>query len=76
MTWGAPRDVHFAKGNLADVSIYATTADGPLFLATSLDISADNPLPGQGLYYVVRLLGCGSWQTPLGANPARDATLP
>ena len=58
------------------MSSYATIADGLLLSATSLDISADAPLGGSGLYYLVAPPGCGSWQTVPGAEPQRDAELP
>jgi hypothetical protein len=74
--WGSPEDVRFAKGDLAAVSTYVTTADGTLFASSSLDMSMDAPGAGDGLYYVVRPLGCGSWQTGPGAEPGRDAALP
>jgi hypothetical protein len=77
-TWGwtAAADVRFVKGDLRHVDSYVTTDDGTLFDATSLDMSMDAPGVGSGMYYVVRPLGCGSWQTVDGAQPARDATLP
>ena len=31
---------------------------------------------GAGIYYLVRELGCGSWQTVVGAEPGRDSELP
>ena len=58
------------------VSAYTATGDGTLLGGTSLDISADSPAVGGGLYYVVMPLGCGSWQTSPGAEPGRDAGLP
>jgi titin len=76
LTWPMATDVFFAKGNLVDVSTYATVATGPLFAATGYDISGDSPAPGAGLYYVFKPLGCGSWQTVLGDEPGRDTGLP
>ena len=74
--WGFVADVRFVKGDLADVGAYLTTGGGWLEDAMSLDVSLDNPAPGNGLYYLARLLGCGSWQTVLGDEPERDLTLP
>jgi len=58
------------------VDTYATTADGTLLGVSSLDMSMDLPTVGAGVYYVVRPLGCGSWQTGSGAEPDRDTALP
>jgi len=44
--------------------------------AVALDMSTDAPATGQGLYYLVRPLGCGSWQSEPGAEPGRDTALP
>ena len=63
-------------GDLASVAGYATTENGWRMSASSLDISGDDPAEGSGLYYVVKPLGCGSWQTVMGAQPGRDGTLP
>ena len=76
LSWAVPDDVRFVKGDLANVSSYLITETGELPGAVSLDIAADNPTAGSGLYYQVRSLACGSWQTSLGAEPARDTALP
>jgi hypothetical protein len=76
LIWTTPADVRWRKGNLAGLSGYVTAGAGSLYAATSLDISADSPGSGAGMYYVVRELGCGSWQTELGTEPGRDADLP
>jgi hypothetical protein len=76
LIWDDPADVRFVKGDLGAVATYTTTADGTLSAATALDISADAPAPGDGLYYLVKPENCGSWQTAPGAEPARDAALP
>ena len=76
LSWSLPEDVRYAKGTLADVGSYSTTGGGPLFAATSLDISIDAPAPNSGLYYAIRPLACGSWQTTPGAEPQRDDLLP
>jgi hypothetical protein len=76
LLWSGPDDIRFARGDLADASTYTTTDDGFLLGVSSLDISADSPEPGSGLFYVVKPLGCGSWQTSLGAEPGRESGLP
>ena len=72
LSWGTPDHARFVKGDLAAVSSYLITGTGELPEATSLDISSDNPSPGDGLYYLIRSLACGSWQTAPGAEPGRD----
>ena len=74
--WATPGDVRYVKGDLTAVATYATTAAGTMFNVSSLDMSQDLPASGGGLYYLVQPLGCGSWQTEPGAEPARDAELP
>jgi hypothetical protein len=74
--WAAATDIHFVKGDLAEVGTYTVADDGALLGAASLDMSMDAPQAGGGMYYLVRPLGCGSWQTVGGAQPARDITLP
>ncbi|MCP3981020.1 MAG: exo-alpha-sialidase [bacterium] len=76
LSWGAPRDVRFAKGPLDNVRNYGVFTNGNLAGASGLDLSADNPAVGQGLYYIVRAAVCGSWQTLFGDQPERDADLP
>jgi hypothetical protein len=76
LTWTVAADVRFVRGDLTNVETYAMTGDGMLFGATSLDIAFDAPAPQAGLYYLVRPLGCGSWQTVPDAERDRDATLP
>ena len=77
MNWlSTGEDVRWVKGDLGQVSSYATSGQGWLSAATSMDISADMPVPGEGLYYVVKPTGCGSWQTSPGAQPGRDPELP
>ena len=74
--WTTPANVRFTKGELAAVGSYAPTGGGPLVAATSIDVSADAPGPGTGLWYLVRPEPCGSWQTALGAEPGRDDGAP
>jgi hypothetical protein len=73
LVWSSPADIRWFKGDLTGLSSYVMSAEGSLFGATSLDISADNPASGTGLYYLVRGQGpCDGWQTSLGAEPERD----
>jgi hypothetical protein len=76
LIWFAQSNVRFVKGDLADVGSYPASGSGWKLSATSLDISFDRPEPGAGLYYLVRSLACGSWQTTAGAEPGRDLELP
>jgi hypothetical protein len=77
LVWPFLTDVDFVQGPLPGVGSYTVSGAGSLFLAGALDISADNPLPGTGMYYLVKPRGtCGSWQTAPGAEPLRDAFLP
>jgi CSLREA domain-containing protein len=76
MTWPTPADVHYAKGDLAGVAAHETFDDGWRMNVDALDISMDEPAPGTGIYYLVRPLGCGSWQTEIGAEPERDDDMP
>jgi hypothetical protein len=77
LSWSVPANVHYVSGPLSGVAGYTTSGGGALPAATSVDISLDNPAPGAGLYYVVRDDGaCDSWQTTLGSEPGRDASLP
>jgi parallel beta-helix repeat protein len=74
--WTTAQDVRFCRGDLAGVSSYTTIHDRWLLGATSVDISGDDPAVGSGLYYLVKPLGCGSWETAPGSEPGRDSTLP
>jgi hypothetical protein len=76
LAWTSPADVQFAKGPLAGVGGYVVIGAGNLPGATTLDISADLAPLGEGFYYVVRPIACGSWQTALGDEPLRDVGLP
>ena len=76
LSWGVAMNVRWCKGDLSGIGSYATTGEGSLYGATSLDLSADVPSPGGGIYYIVREQGGGSWQTSLGNEPDRDADLP
>ncbi len=74
--WSTPTDVRYASGDLAAVSSYVASGTGTLLSATGLNTIADAPPPGSGLYYLVKPLGCGSWQSALGAESGRDSSLP
>lgn len=76
MGWTPVRNVSWVKGPLSGVKTYVTTSSGMLFSATTLSAVGDNPAPNQGIYYLVRLSVCGSWQHVLGGNPNRDVVLP
>jgi hypothetical protein len=76
LVWTNPVDLRWAKGPLTNVATYSITGTGLLFAASSLDTSGDNPGPGDGIYYLVRLQTCGSWQSSLGAESGRDLALP
>jgi hypothetical protein len=76
LVWTTPTDVSWVKGDLGQVGGYATTDGGLLNDATLLAISADQPAADDGLYYLVRPVACGSWQTTSGAEPGRDGSLP
>ena len=71
LSWAAPVNALFVRGDLALVSGYAWSDEFYLLGDTSLDIS--DPASS---YYLGRLLGCASYQTTNGAEPARDAALP
>jgi hypothetical protein len=74
--WPVAGDVVYVRGDLATVNTYAVDTVQPLVLAMSL-VDASLPESGAGYYYLVRP-DClvGSWQTTIGAEPARDAALP
>jgi hypothetical protein len=77
-SWSTAADVMFVRGALASVSSYVTDDSGFLVGATSLS-DATVPAAGTGSYYLVRLAGSctvGSWQSVLGSEPGRDASLP
>jgi len=72
LQWPAPADIRWVKGLLSEVGYYGTVGDGAAPAATSIDTSLDGPDPGDGFWYLVRPLACGSWQTAPGAQPGRD----
>jgi hypothetical protein len=76
LTWSGAADVSWVKGNLSQVGSYATLANGTILGASGFEVTADQPAAGSGLYYLVRPLICGSWQSTLGGEAGRDATLP
>lgn len=76
LAWGGATDVRWVKGSLSQVGSYPTVASGTMIGASGLDIAADQPAAGAGLYYLVRPLICGSWQSTPGSEPGRDSSLP
>ena len=75
--WGDAADVDFVKGNAAGIGGYAYFESGTLLAATELDITNDDPPPGEAYYYLVKFAGaCGTWQNLLGTEPGRDGALP
>ena len=75
-SWPVAADVVFVKGNLAGVSSYVVDLVDSIALTNDLT-DPSVPVSGAGFYYLVRP-DClvGSWQTSLGAEPARDLVLP
>jgi hypothetical protein len=74
--WSDPRDIDWVRGDLDQVSMYATT-----FTLTEADAAcvtdADAPVAGEGFYYLLRSdCGVASWQTEIGSQPDRDLFLP
>lgn len=76
LTWAGAADVRWVKGDLSQVGSYTTLANGTMLGASGLDITADQPAAGTGLYYLMRPLVCGSWQSTAGSEPGRDSSLP
>lgn len=78
LSWPAPADVAFVKGDLLAVNMYNVIAFGTASYATLLDIAGDSPPPDGGFYYLLRLAGdctVPSWQSILGEEPGRDIAL-
>jgi hypothetical protein len=63
-------------GHLFDVATYTIYTTYLLSNATAINLAFDQPLPGNGVYYLVRYAACASWQTTIGAEPMRDVQLP
>jgi len=84
LSWNGATDAEYARGDLATLASYTTTASGPLSAATSFDISSDNPSSGTASWYLFRLPGtvgpgafCNETVTwNAGGAPARDPALP
>jgi len=84
LSWGSVVAYNFAKGMLADVSMYVTTGTGQdLGPATTFSIAADAPAPDTGLWYLFRLSAGPAVERPYcnlpditWGNAARDAALP
>lgn len=74
--WDNPMDIVYVRGDLAGVSSYTVNLVQSIPLALGFT-DASRPLAGAGFYYLVRPdCPVGSWQTSLGAEPARDVELP
>jgi len=84
LSWGSVVSYNFAKGMLADLSMYVTTGTGQdLGPGTTFSIAADAPAPDTGLWYLFRLPGGPAVEKPYcnlpdisWGNVARDAALP
>jgi hypothetical protein len=76
LVWDHDEDIEYVNGPLDAVGTYEILDLGKHSMTMSLAMSGD-PAPNEGSYYLVKLpTPCGSWQTTLGAEPQRDATLP
>jgi len=74
--WSEPAEVRFARGPLDGVATLVIDSAGSGADAVSFEDPA-SPLPDAGFYYVFAPDCAGrSYQTSLGAEPARDAALP
>lgn len=74
--WAEPAEVVYATGDLAQVSTYSTSVVQSLPLGTSL-VDVALPASGQGFFYLTKPdCAVGSWQSSLGNEPGRDASLP
>ncbi len=75
-SWPVAADIVFVKGDLANVSTYLFDLVDSVALTEDLTESSV-PASGAGFYYLVRPdCPASSWQTGLGAEPARDLVLP
>ena len=71
-TWNTPFDVRFVRGPLSSVATLATNLSGKLIEATGYT-DPGIPVAGSGWYYLFAPDCPGrSYQTVLGAEPARD----
>ena len=59
LAWSDPADGDHARGDLATVSSYVADSSGSFNAATSLDIAGDNPVPGTGIWYLIKSAGIG-----------------
>jgi slime mold repeat-containing protein len=77
LTWSSATDVAYVKGSLAGLRTYTSWVRGSLPHATQLDVSNDNPPPGEGVFYLVKMGGspCASWQSTAGVEPERDIAI-
>lgn len=72
--WSAPADVRWARGPLSGVGSLVADLTGTAADATSITDDSSPLGSGAGFWYLVATDCDGrSWQTALGAEPARDA---
>jgi hypothetical protein len=79
LEWDSPpSDIDFIKGPLSHVATFVTTLRASDDKAIMIDISGDNPGPGNGYFYLIKPSAspCGSWQSAIDAEPERDARIP
>jgi len=75
LTWPVPARVLAMAGDLGDVESYGITRVDEYLGATTYDMSVDSPAPDEALYYLIRYMVCGTWDT--GTVPTnRDSSLP
>jgi Tol biopolymer transport system component len=77
-SWSITQDVDYVRGPLGQVNVYAIDTSGSLLDAVSFS-DPSVPAAGSGWYYLFALgrdCAARSWQTTLGAEALRDATLP
>lgn len=73
ITWTSVQDVDFIRGPLSRVANYTPLGMGHHPAVMSIDVSADIPTAGSGIFYLVKPAEpCGSWQSTSGAQPQRD----
>ena len=78
LIWPNPVDVAYVMGDLSQISTYTVLSGGVAPFSIFLSTFGDEPAPGTGFWYLMRLAGdCmnPSWQTSLGAEPGRDAAM-
>ena len=72
--WTDPADVRFVRGPLSDVDVPVADQSGSLVWATSYSDPGEPTSSGAGFYYLFGLdCPAGSYETALGAEPARNS---